>query len=136
MFIKTPLVVSELRDILERLIGNDLGTFQNGLPAIWVEEPAAPANGQGLHCLIYYRARQLQKPIGLTQSLQTLAWQVTLIQVDRSVQGIETLSRVGDKIRNSFSGCTEGASNAVADRLPVLNYSIPFSKTENPYQLR
>jgi hypothetical protein len=135
MFITTPLTTRELRDILERLIGTDLGVFKNGIPAIWVEEPAAPETGQGLHCLIYYRPRQLQKPIGLTQSLQVLAWQVTLIQVDRSVTGIETLSRVGDKIRNSFSGCTEGASNAVADRLPVLNYSIPFSKTENPHQL-
>jgi hypothetical protein len=135
MFIRTPLEVAELRDTLEKLIGDDLGTFENGLPAIWVEDPPAPPNGKGLHCFIYYRARQVKPSVGLLQSIQVLAWQVMLLQTDRTVDGIQTLSLVGDKIRNSFSGCSEGQSASLSDRLPTLNYSIPFTKVCNPTQL-
>jgi hypothetical protein len=135
MFLDTPEDAPTLRGLLERLIGNDLGTFSNGLPAIWVEDPPAPKNGKGLHCIIYYRPRQLRPSIGLTQSIQCLAWQVSLIQLDRSQEGIEVLARVGDKIRNSFQGCSEGASASVADRYPILNYSLPFTKVANPIYL-
>jgi hypothetical protein len=135
MFIRTPLEADELNTVIKKLIGADIGTFKNGLPAIWVEGPPAPENGTGLHCFIYYRPKQLRPPQGLLQSIQVLGWQITLMQTDRTVAGIETLSAVGDRIRNSFSGCTEGASAMLADRLPALNYLIPFDKVCNPTQI-
>jgi hypothetical protein len=135
MFLVTPLEVSELRSLLARLIGDDLGTFADGSPAIWVEDPAAPPNGQGIHCFIYYRALQIRPSVGLTQSIQFLKWSVMILQTDRTVDGVETLARVGDRIRNSFSGCSESPSASVSDRLPTLNFSIPFTKISNPVQL-
>lgn len=132
MFLRTPTTAIELRLVLYEMLGSHLGTFEDGQPAIWVEDPPAPPNGVGLHCLIYYRPRQLRPSTGLTQSIQYLAWQVTLIQFDRSVDGIETLSAAGDKIRNSFHACSEFPSASVSDRYPVLAFSIPFTKIVNP----
>jgi hypothetical protein len=128
----TPIEVKPFRDYLARLLDSDLGTFANGVKAIWVEPPDPPKDGKGLHCFIYYRPRQLRPSTGLHQSIQQLAWQVALRQVSRDVAAIEQLAIAGDKIRNGFSGCVEGASTSVADRMPMLTFSIPFTKIVNP----
>lgn len=129
--IETPVTVFDLRKTLAVLIGGNLGVFENGQPAIWVEPPDPPRNGNGLHCFIFWRPRQLQLTTGYSQSIQRLAWQVSLVQTDRSLGAIDVLGVAGDLIRDNFMGVMEASSQSYADKLPSLEFSIPFTKIVN-----
>ena len=94
-----------IRNILEILLEDELGTFSDGQPAIYVEPPMLPQSlsCDGLQCIIKRYPNVLQTTQLLNnQGLQNSDWVVTLTLFDLSIQGYANLDSARDKIQRRF----------------------------------
>lgn len=116
----------ELRDRLHELLGDLLGTFSTGIPAIWVEPPAAPiGNAVGLACIIgRHKAMKKSETLSSNQLYQNYDWVVTLVQFDTSSTGCKKLDRALDILQRAFPNHRERALPFSEDSYPQITFLI------------
>lgn len=116
----------ELRDALAELLGDLLGTFSDGIPAIWVEPPAAPiGNAVGLACIIgRYKAMKRSESLSSNQLYQNYDWVVTLVQFDTSKQGCKKLALALDILQRAFPNHRERTLPFSEDSYPQITFLI------------
>jgi hypothetical protein len=83
----------------EMLLSAELGTFENGDPAICVIPPDAPMRGHGLHVYIDKFATRI--------SSGTYQQRVSLVQFDRSQPGADTLQSALQKLHDRYPPARE-----------------------------
>lgn len=90
----------ELRTKLETLLAEDLGRFNNGEIAIWVEPPMIPPHLKtgGIQLVIRGVPTGDSVPMSAGQTLFDRVWTIDLVNFDRS----KSLAIVLDKLRRSF----------------------------------
>jgi hypothetical protein len=113
--------ISGILTQVKTLLTAELGTFKNGKPAIWVEPPASPEVGTGLHV---YLCRYEQR---LTQEIYQ--WQVVLRQRDTSEAGLVKLDAAIKKMRSRFYNRREVILPYSEDRYPQANFYLPYSQS-------
>lgn len=118
----TVRTVKDLRDQIATLLAPELGTFSNGVAAIYVEEPVVPGNlsPTGLQCII----DRYSQPV--TGSLYR--WTVTLTQFDKSPAGMVKLDSAIAKLRYRFPRHWFGHSPPETDRYPNVEFWIYFPR--------
>ena len=108
---------------LKTLLSPQLGTFENGDPAIWIIPPDAPQRGNTLHCYIDRLANRRTDTVYLQR--------VNLTQYDKTPDGCLAFEKACIKIRNRFSGCEE-AILPYRDQLTLeAHFTIPVTRYAN-----
>lgn len=123
--------VRELQEILRVVLVDELGTFKNGRPSIWVEPPFAPSRGTGLHCAIRRQPIMLDhKPVRTTQANQTYQFVVTLT-AELNDTDLAAFDRAADLVRSTFPRHTEMIAPVMDGRLAQADFFLEFSRTLN-----
>ncbi len=125
----------ELRQTLQALLADELGTFSNGQKAIWVEPPAVPQTLKvtGLQCII----ERWDQQIGLSSNLlnnqtsYTSTWQVILTLYDRSPSELAKLDSAIDKIRRRFPRHQRRPIPIIDDVYPQVTFVLQFFHIKN-----
>lgn len=88
----------ELLENLEELLFDDLGCFENGLPAIWSEPPLRPTgNINGLACIINSLPETSQKGSTGGEKAISEVFVITLVMFDREKQLLPYLRKIQKK---------------------------------------
>ncbi len=131
------------RGIIETLLKDELGLFDNGQKAIWVEPPMMPQalSCKGLQVVIkrYPNVLQTYQLIN-DQGFQNVDWIVTLTLFDLTTEGYKKLDSARDKIQRRFPRFRETIiipfSNDSQpmfqdDTYPQITYRLNFSVIKN-----
>lgn len=121
---------------LSNLLADYIGTFSNGLKAIWVEPPYIPPqlSCTGLQVVIGRIPEDLQpqKPcIGSQQAIQRKFWRVTLVQFDLSDEGIDKLDGAIAAIQRRFPSNRMRSPETTEDSYPQVSFLLDFSSVVN-----
>jgi hypothetical protein len=96
------------RDTVESLLKDELGFFDGGQPAIWVDAGDVPKKGNGLLCLIdRFENIRSYEPTANHGAIVNFDWVLRLVQRDRSPPGLAKLDRAIGKLRHQFPIRTE-----------------------------
>jgi hypothetical protein len=91
------------RKALNDLLISELGHFDSGMPALWVDSGDVPSKYNGLLCLIERQPNMINhKSILGYQAEQHFDWVVRLITRDRSPTGLANFDRACEKMRLRF----------------------------------
>jgi hypothetical protein len=134
--IKTPNDISALVTDLRSLLNNELGTFDDGTKAFWVEPPFIPSKRtfSGVKIVVARNqdVLQPQKPcVGVPQAIQRMYWRVTLINNDYSSSGLAKWDSAIDKIRRRFPLHRERAVEVTEDQFPQRTFLLEAVKVVN-----
>lgn len=110
-----------LADFLRNLLANEVGSFANGYPAVWVEPPQMPAGGKGLHVSIGRHSQRIANNL--------YQHRVSLVQFDRSDTGLLKLDHAIEKVRACFPLCREVMLPFQENTYPQCNFYISELKT-------
>lgn len=126
--------LKEFRQTVEQLLASDLGYFQNGTPAIWVDSGDAPGNPTGLLCVIERQPNMISH-VGILnhQAEQHFDWVLRLVQYDRSPTGYSALDRACQKLRQRFPNHRERALPPADGTYPQVTFLCNFHALINTY---
>jgi hypothetical protein len=110
--------VPDLLQLVKNVLSGELGQFQNGVTAVWVEPPEAPKAGTGIHVYISRFTQQL--------SSKTYQWSIRIVQLDTSLEGLNVLDRAIANMRRQFPNRREVILPYADNRFPGANFYIPF----------
>lgn len=121
----TDNTVLNFRSVIATLLNDELGTFSGGVKAIWIEPPSAPSTANGLMAVISRYSRQFSPDL--------YQWKLTLIQFDKSDQGVAALDRAINKVRRRFPSQRRDSILDYRDEsYPQASFSIGFSRIAYP----
>jgi len=128
--------ISALVTDLRSLLNNELGTFEDGTKAFWVEPPFIPSkrtfSGVKIVVARNQEALQPQRPcVGVPQAIQRMYWRVTLINNDYSSLGLAKWDSAIDKIRRRFPLHRERAVEVTEDQFPQRTFLLEAVKVVN-----
>jgi hypothetical protein len=118
---------------LETLLGDNIGTFDDGEKALWVEPPYINAGRHvnGLQVVIDRYPQDLQPSkacIGVEQVFQRKFWRFTLVNFDVSEAGMIKFDNAIDAIQRRFPLLRERHLETVEDSFPQVSFLAEFSR--------
>ncbi len=126
--------LKELVNTLKTLLKDELGTFSNGLPAIWVEPPGIP---QDLSCnglqVVIQRFKNPLQTLNLVnnQAFENFDWVIIITLYDRSLEQVDKLESAILKIRQQFPRNRRRINPYNEDFYPQVTVLLNFSETIN-----
>lgn len=124
------------RKAVNDLLISELGSFENGMPALWVDSGDAPSKYSGLLCLIERQPNMIQhRSILGYQAEQNFDWIVRLITRDRSPTGLATFDRACEKMRSRFPNHRERIIPPNDGALPQATFLCNFDALINTYAI-
>lgn len=88
------LTLLQLRLQLSNLLSQELGTFSDGNPALWVSPPEPPGLGSGLQCIIQRVPENEIQHLNAGQRIGDRSFVVTLTSFDKEASVASPLERV------------------------------------------
>ena len=121
---------------LRSLFADEIGTFEDGTKAFWMEPPFIPSKRtfSGLKIVVGRNDEPLQPQqacVGTPQAIQRLFWRVTLITNDLSPEGLHKWDSAIAKIRSRFPSHRERALEVTEDQFPQRTFLLDVSRIIN-----
>lgn len=119
--------VVTVRNRINEKIGNLLGTFKNGQPAIAIQPPVPPDFGNGVHCII----QRFSNRKGLSSEFE---WQISLFVVPSNVENTDNqyydnFNTAIESFRYWFPRTRE-LNSKYRDFYPQTNFYLNYEKEE------
>ena len=133
-----PQSAIELKQILEILLENEIGTFSTGQKAFWIERPYIPqeVTVSGVQCIVQrepvFISSQLVFP---KQSIQSMAWKACLTLFSRDFQDEIKFESAKDKIRGFFPRHEERPYPRNELTYPAIDFLLKFNRVTVPVQI-
>ena len=127
---------SELRSAIADLLKEELGTFANGLPSIWVEPPSTPkGNVSGGVEVSISRFKNVSSSSLLlnNQQLNSYEWIVVVKLGDRSTEGYSKFNSAIEKMRRYFPRRRETISPYSEEDNMIATFRLSELEVINSY---
>ncbi|NWF61923.1 MAG: hypothetical protein HXY43_22390 [Fischerella sp.] len=126
----------ELRSTIADLLAEELGTFANNQPAIWVEPPSTPKGGVsgGVEVSIY-RFKNVSSSSLLLNNQQEhrYEWIVAIKLSDRTPEGFTKFSNAIEKMRRYFPRRRETISPYSEEENLIATFRLSELEVVNNY---
>lgn len=127
---------AELRQAIANLLADELGTFANNQPAIWVEPPSTPKSGVsgGVEVSISRFKNVSSSSLLLNnQQEQRYEWIVAIKQGDRTPEGFSKFSNAIEKMRRYFPRRRETISPYSEEENMIATFRLSELEVVNNY---